>query len=84
MCGYGGAWTRPDDFTSIDGVDLCKWCADPTVKQWLQCGHHTVVFATDSWSCTCGAEFRRPLLPSWVLAAVPSMLNATANAHVTA
>lgn len=83
LCSYGGAYTRPEDFTSIDGVDLCRWCADGTPKTQLECGRHLITFAEGSWSCSCGEQYRRPIFyPARVLAAVPSLLNATANSHV--
>ena len=83
LCNYGGPFTEPKDFTTIDGVDLCRWCADDTPKTQLECGRHLVTFAEGSWSCSCGERYRRPVfIPARVAAAVPSMVNATANAHV--
>lgn len=83
LCNYGGAYTRPEDFRQFGEVDLCKWCADDRPKARLECGRHAVTFTAESWSCSCGEAYVRPLfLLSSVRAAVPSMLNATANIHV--
>ena len=86
LCGYGGAWTRPEDFRRLLDVDLCHWCAMPgpvVPGGTLSSGRHVVTFTEDSWSCSCGQVYRRPLflMPN-VRAAVPSMVIATANNHV--
>lgn len=82
LCSYGGPYTRPEDFTTIDGVDLCRWCADASDKSRLECGRHLVTFGEGTWTCSCGERYRQPFVSARILAAVPSMLNATANAHV--
>lgn len=83
LCNYGGPYTRPEDFQRFGDVDLCKWCADDQPKTRLECGRHVVTFTADSWSCSCGEVYRRPLFfLSRVAAVVPNLLNATANAHV--
>ena len=84
LCTYGGPWTRPEDFRQFaNGVDLCKWCADDRPKAWLECGQHRIEFTAESWECSCGERYSRPLfLMPGVRDAVPNMLNATANMHV--
>lgn len=82
LCNYGGPWTRPEDFQHVGDVDLCRWCSDATPKTRLECGRHVVTFEADTWSCSCGLQYRRPFVAPRIAAAVPSMLNATANAHV--
>lgn len=82
LCDYGGALSEPVDFVAINGVDLCHWCADSREKAWLESGRHRVTFTADIWSCSCGERYRRPFVAPRIAAAVPSMLNATANFHV--
>jgi len=86
LCGYGGAYTRPQDFHRILDVDLCHWCAAPgpvRAGATLSSGRHVVTFTEDSWSCSCGQVYRRPifLMPN-VRDAVPNIVLATANNHV--
>lgn len=87
LCGHGGPWTRPEDFQTFDGVDLCKWCADTNRKRELSSGGHTVTFTEDDWTCTCGVTYDDCLpmfglvyRPVWDV--VPNVLNATSNFHV--
>jgi len=86
LCGYGGAYTEPQDFRRIGDVDLCHWCAAPgpvVAGAALECGSHLVTFTEASWSCSCGQTYARPFfLRSNVRAAVPCMVIATANNHV--
>jgi len=83
LCGYGGAWTRPEDFHAFGDVDLCRWCADDRPVTRMECGGHVVTFSAESWECSCGERYVRPFfLPAKVRAAVPNMLNATASIHV--
>lgn len=84
FCGYGGTWSRPEDFTAVGDVDLCRWCAgSSSALGVMECGHHLVTIEPHTWSCTCGEVFRYPILaPARVLAALPSIIGATATMHV--
>lgn len=82
FCGYGGPLGRPDDFQERGGVDLCRWCATPARPGVLECGPHRIEVTEESWSCSCGDNYRRPFLVSpRVLAALPSIVQATAYIH---
>lgn len=93
LCGYGGAWSAPEDFRPIaagtTAIDLCRWCADDTPRAWVESGGHRVSFGSDSWQCSCGAVYGSVVLrlrmnatPPYVLDAVPSLANATAHIHI--
>ena len=86
LCNYGGPYSRPEDFRTIDGYDFCRWCADDRPRQGrLECGRHVVTITEDNWSCVCGATYASVMPPfryGPVWDAVPSPLNATANFHV--
>lgn len=82
FCGYGGAYTRSEDFTKHNGFDLCRWCADTTKRAWTETGGHRVTFsqAGNDWICSCGERYVRPLFPSMV----PDPVLATASRHLSA
>jgi hypothetical protein len=84
FCGYGGWLSRPEDFTTTGDVDLCRWCAGaPTAQGVMACGEHEVTIGADTWTCTCGEVYVRPIFtPFRVLAALPSVVGATASVHV--
>lgn len=90
FCNYGGAYTRPEDFRTIDGIDLCRWCANGGQYRAVSSGGHTVTFREGGgWDCDCGlntdqwrVQSVRILTPPRVLAALPSFDNATATQHV--
>ncbi len=84
FCGLGGAWLRAEDFTTVGDVDLCRWCASATSAVGvMECGHHLVTIEANTWSCTCGEVYRYPIFtPAHVLAALPSIIGASATAHV--
>ncbi len=87
FCGYGGLWARPEDFHSVALGDahLCRWCCTPAhgPGAQIESGAHLVTFGDDTWSCSCGEEYRWPwLTPGRVLNALPSVVTATATRHV--
>ena len=84
FCGWGGALTRPQDFTQHGSAayDLCKWCADPEPHRAAETGGHCVTFTETGWTCSCGVSWRRPMFPFGVEAAVPHLPNATAHRHL--
>ena len=84
LCGYGGAYTRADDFRHFGDVDLCIWCARPTFPEWIESGGHRCTFTPDGthWTCNCGTSHGTVFAPKRVLAAVPHLPTATANAHI--
>lgn len=82
FCGYGGVWSRAEDFTRTGTVDLCRWCAGaPTGQGVMSSGRHEVTITADSWECTCGDRYARPfLVPPRVLDALrPSSVRARAD-----
>lgn len=82
FCGYGGPWSRPEDFQSIEGVDLCRWCSQGPRVGVLECGPHRIELSEQTWSCSCGEQYSPPLFVSpTVLAALPSVVQATAYIH---
>lgn len=84
LCGYGGPWSNPEDFRSFGTVDLCRWCCAPACRPGgtIECGRHLVTFGEETWSCSCGEQYRWPrFLPGRVLNAVPSIVTATAESH---
>lgn len=85
FCDYGGPYSRPEDFRHFGDVDLCMWCceAGTPLGGILECGTHQLEFTAEGWTCNCGESFRRPLFtrPA-VVAALPSVVRATANLHV--
>lgn len=85
FCGYGSPWTRPEDFIAVGDVDLCRWCASATsAVRVIECGGHRVTIEADTWRCTCGARYVFPFsVNPAVLAALPSVIGATASVHVT-
>lgn len=90
LCQYGGGFTQPEDFQTFGSVDLCKWCADATSKAWTETGGHRVTFnGTEGWSCDCGMDSTQWPIRSLtiltaprIVAAVPSLDNATAHLHL--
>lgn len=85
LCGYGGPFSRPEDFRSFGDVDLCRWCSEGAVPAGsvMQCGKHLLTFGAFTWTCSCGEQYRWPWsVPGRVLNAVPSIVRATANSHV--
>ena len=84
FCGYGGPWSMPEDFITVGDVDLCRWCATaPSSTGILECGPHRITIEASTWRCSCGEVYRYPFLTSArVLAALPSIIGATASAHV--
>jgi hypothetical protein len=90
FCGYGGAYTRPQDFQRFDGVDLCSWCARSDVPVWMETGRHLVTFTDLGWWCSCGGTMptatdiglRLGYGVARVLRAVPSIRLATAHVHM--
>lgn len=96
FCGYGGQWTRPEDFTHVaaESIDLCRWCSRPSTPpsgSVLECGRHLVTFTDTGWWCSCGQSFVDTgdvsvkgwpyFVPSRLRRAVPSISFATANVH---
>ena len=89
LCGYGsGAY---DDCRGVapvgDAYDLCVWCRTPATA-WIESGKHLVTFTEDrsSWTCSCGGSYaaERPTgLPQGLLAVVPSLPTAAAQAHIS-
>lgn len=58
LCGYGGAYSRAEDFVSNGGFDFCRWCANQPATGRLESGGHSVTLPGDgSWSCTCGRTY---------------------------
>lgn len=98
LCGYGGPYARPEDFTARPGdVDLCRWCMGgfdpPRGDSWaIESGGHLVTAAGGAWTCSCGVTSLRMKLAValslrnrgalHVLDAVPNLLHATASIHV--
>ena len=93
LCGYGGAYTEPQDFRQIATlagvVDLCVWCCYTGPDGQLSSGKHVVTLEGSSWSCSCGDVYGSVVLrlrmngvPLHVLDAAPSLARATANMHV--
>ena len=89
LCGYGGAWTRPEDFHAFGEVDLCRWCADDRPVTRMSCGSHDVTFLGDSWVCSCGgtyggtvARMRLRGVSLDTMSAAPNLGRATASAHI--
>ena len=91
LCGYGGAYSRPEDFTKRGGFDFCLWCAGDKAETQMSCGRHTATFIADgaAWACTCGSTYggvvamlRLRGVPLVVMDAVPNLARATALAHV--
>lgn len=94
LCGYGGAYTEPQDFRQISTptglIDLCMWCmAPPGPDGQLSSGRHVVTLENGSWQCSCGEVYGAVVLrlrmngvPDRVLDAAPSLARATANMHV--
>lgn len=90
FCGYGGPYTRPEDFHQVGNVDLCRWCANGRALASLGSGGHEVTFREGGgWDCSCGmntdrwpVQSLRILTAPNVLAALPSFDNATATQHV--
>ena len=90
FCGYGGPYTRPQDFVRIDDVDLCYWCSRSDEPTWMETGRHLVTFSVMGWWCSCGGimpgaiDIARPLgyRAARIIAAVPSVRMATAHVHM--
>lgn len=85
LCGYGGEWSRPEDFRSFGDIDLCRWCSQGPLRAGgeMRCGRHALTVGVDTWLCSCGAQYRRPTWVSGrVLNVVPSIVSATAIGHV--
>ena len=97
FCGYGGAYTEPQDFTRAglpgEEVDLCRRCATPAYESGsvTACLHHEVTIGEKSWSCICGETFTDSgsvavkgwpfFVPSRIRRAVPDLTTATAIHH---
>jgi hypothetical protein len=88
LCGYGGMFSRPDDFTTRSGFDFCRWCMSGPVRE-TSCGGHTVTVADGSWSCDCGMTMAMLKLTLFrygashaAMGAVPHLDAATAAIHV--
>lgn len=83
FCGHGGPFTRPEDFKHFDsGVDLCHWCARTGGPGVMECGPHRIEITADTWTCSCGEAYSRPLFISpRVMDAVPDVVHATARIH---
>lgn len=90
FCGYGGEYTRPEDFHPVGDVDLCRWCANGKASRWVESGGHRVTFREGGgWDCDCGmstdqwrVQSVRILTAPRVLAALPSFDNASATQHL--
>jgi hypothetical protein len=85
LCGYGGPFSRLEDFWSLGDVDLCRWCSEGPARagSTTACGKHELTFGEDTWTCSCGEHYRWPWTVSGrVLNVVPSIVRATANGHV--
>jgi hypothetical protein len=93
LCGYGGSYTRPEDFrqvTTLAGVvDLCLWCCATGTEGYLSSGRHVVTLEGGSWQCSCGEVYGSVVLRlrmsgvlPHVLDVPPSLARATANMHV--
>ena len=89
LCGYGGAYTRPEDFTQRDGFDFCRWCMSGPIRE-TSCGGHTVtVEGEGARQCTCGVVYGAVVLrlrmhgvTLGAMDAVPNLAAATAAIHV--
>ena len=91
LCGYGGEYTRPEDFRKVGGFDFCVWCAADRPAESMSCGGHTVTFVGNgsAWVCTCGNTYggivttlRLRGVSLAVMDAVPNLSRATATAHI--
>lgn len=91
MCGYGGPYSEPEDFVAIGDVDLCRWCALPAPRLWVETGGHRVTFDGESWLCSCGGSHEETLIrlryakepvTARVMNSVPRLANATAHVHL--
>lgn len=83
-CGFGSSFSDPRWFVRVEGFDLCRWCAAPEPREWIETGGHRVEFAEDggSWACSCGQTWRRPGFLFGVMSALPSPANASAHVHL--
>jgi hypothetical protein len=90
LCGYGGAFSRPEDFTCRGGFDFCRWCCFEGTHGTLSSGGHAVELDGGSWQCSCGTTYgfvvsmlRLHGVGLAVMDAVPGTLaGATASLHV--
>lgn len=84
LCGYGGPYTRPQDFVRRGPIDLCRWCARGDVPEWIESGGCRVTFEGLLWTCSCGVVSPLPWLaiPAEVRIHVPEPTLALAYMHL--
>lgn len=91
LCGYGGPFSRPEDFVQHGSHDFCRWCTPDWSTGTVSCGGHEVVVPGDgSWQCSCGKTYGAVVLQLRLhgvsLAAMDSLPGpldaATASLHV--